>query len=148
MAASPLQQEPELRIRRHYPVACEKVWRAWTEPQALSRWFGPGEEGSVTRAEMDVQAGGRYHIAFRTPDGEEHDVSGVYQEVVEHRKLVFSWAWKSTPGRVSRVTVELRPDGEGCELHFLHEKFFNQEARDNHLRGWTATFAKLDRVCA
>lgn len=148
MAASPLQQRPELRITRHYPASCEKVWRAWTEPQALSRWFGPGEAGSVTRAEMDVQAGGRYHIAFKTPDGQEHDVSGVYQEVVENRKLVFSWAWKSTPERVSRVTIELRPEGGGCELSFLHERFFNQEARDNHLRGWTATFAKLDAALA
>lgn len=102
----------------------------------------------MTRAEMDVQAGGRYHIAFKTPDGEEHDVSGVYQEVVENRKMVFSWAWKSTPERVSRVTVELRPEGGGCELRFLHEKFFNQEACDNHLRGWTATFAKLDAALA
>ena len=102
----------------------------------------------MTRAEMDVQAGGRYHIAFKTPDGQEHDVSGVYQEVVENRKLVFSWAWKSTPERVSRVTIELRPEGGGCELNFLHEKFFNQEACDNHLRGWTATFAKLDAALA
>jgi uncharacterized protein YndB with AHSA1/START domain len=100
----------------------------------------------VTRAELDVQVGGRYHIAFRTPDGQEHDVSGVYQEVVPLRKLVFSWAWKSTPERVSLVTVELRPTAQGTQLDFLHERFFNLQARDDHRRGWTATFDKLDRV--
>jgi uncharacterized protein YndB with AHSA1/START domain len=148
MAQSPLEQKPSLSITRHYPVAPEKVWRAWTDPQALSRWFGPGEPDSVTRAELDVRAGGRYHIAFHTPDGEQHDVSGTYEEVVENRKLSFTWAWKSTPERVSLVTIELRPTSRGCELNFRHERFFDQQARDNHERGWTATLTKLDRLLA
>jgi uncharacterized protein YndB with AHSA1/START domain len=145
MAPSPLQEKHSLNITRHYPVATEKVWRAWTDPQALSRWFGPGEPDSVTRAELDVRAGGRYRIAFHTPDGEQHEVSGNYEEVVEQRKLSFTWAWKSTPERVSLVTIELRPTAQGCELNFRHERFFDQQARDNHERGWTGTFTKLDR---
>lgn len=144
MARNPTQDPPGLAITRHYPVAPGKVWRAWTDPQALSRWFGPGEPDSVTRAELDVRVGGRYHIAFRTPDGEEHDVRGVYQEVVPDRKLSFTWAWKSTPDRVSLVTIELEPAAGGCELRFRHDRFFDQAARDNHGRGWTATFGKLD----
>ena len=39
----------------------------------------------------------------------------------------------------------MRPSAQGCELNFLHERFFDQQARDNHERGWTGTFAKLDR---
>jgi uncharacterized protein YndB with AHSA1/START domain len=144
MAQSPLETKPSLSITRHYPVAPEKVWRAWTDPQALSHWFGPGDADSVTRAELDVRPGGRYRIAFRTQDGEEHEVSGEYQEVETNRKLAFTWAWKSTPERVSLVTVEMRPSGEGCELNFLHERFFDRQARDNHERGWTGTFEKLD----
>ncbi|HXD42862.1 MAG TPA: SRPBCC domain-containing protein [Ramlibacter sp.] len=144
MAQSPLEEKPSLSITRQYPVAAEKVWRAWTDPQALSRWFGPGEPDSVTRAELDVRPGGRYHIAFHTPDGERHDVSGAYQDVVENRKLSFTWAWKTTPERVSLVTIELRPTAQGCELNFRHERFFDRQARDNHERGWTGTFAKLD----
>lgn len=148
MAQSSTQDRPSLGITRHYAVPPEKVWRAWTDPQALSRWFGPGEPDSVTRAELDVRAGGRYHIAFRTQDGEEHDVSGTYQEVVENRRLSFTWAWKSTPDRVSLVTIELRPTAQGTELDFRHDGFFDQQARDNHERGWTATFAKLDDFLA
>lgn len=144
MAQSSTQDRPSLSIVRHYAVAPEKVWRAWTDPQALSRWFGPGEPNSVTRADVDVRSGGRYHIAFRTQDGEGHDVSGTYQEVVENRRLSFTWAWKSTPDRVSLVTLELRPTEKGTELDFRHDRFFDQQARDNHERGWTATFAKLD----
>jgi uncharacterized protein YndB with AHSA1/START domain len=148
MAQSTAQDRPSLGIVRRYPVAPEKVWRAWTEPQALSRWFGPGDADSVTHAELDVRVGGRYRIAFHTQDGEQHAVSGVYQEVVEHRRLSFTWAWQSTPDRVSLVTIELEPHAAGCELRFRHDRFFDQAARDGHERGWTATFTKLDRFLA
>jgi len=143
MDRSPLEQEPQLRLSRVYPASPEKVWRAWTDPQTLSRWFGPGEPDSVTHAQMDVRVGGSYEIAFRTQDGEEHRVSGIYQEVEPQRRLVFSWAWQSTPERVSLVTVELQPAAGGCELRFLHERFFDTDARNNHARGWNASFAKL-----
>jgi uncharacterized protein YndB with AHSA1/START domain len=144
MAQSSIEEKPSLSITRQYPVAPEKVWRAWTDPQALSRWFGPGEPDSVTLAELDVREGGRYRIAFHTPDGEQHEVSGIYEDVVESRRLSFTWAWQSTPERVSLVTIELRPTAQGCELNFRHDRFFDRQARDNHERGWTGTFAKLD----
>ncbi len=144
MEAPRLGERPELRLVRRYPVGPEKVWRAWTDPQALSAWFGPGESHSVTLAELDVREGGRYRIRFHTPDGEEHEVSGVYETVEPGRRLVFSWAWRSTPERVSRVTVALKPVPEGTELDFRHERFFDEAARDGHRRGWAATFEKLD----
>jgi len=140
------QDKPVLAIERHYDAPPERVWQAWTDPQALSRWFGPGEENSVTQADVDVRPGGRYTIAFRTPDGEEHRVSGTYEEVAKPRKLSFSWAWQSTPDRVSFVTVSFEPEGGGTRMSFRHERFFDRAARDNHERGWTATFAKLDRL--
>jgi uncharacterized protein YndB with AHSA1/START domain len=144
-----LDEPSALCLRRRYPVSAEKVWRAWTDPQALIRWFGPGEPDSVTVAEVDLRVGGRYHIVFHTPDGEDHDVGGVYQEVVPHRRLVFSWAWRSTPERVSRVTLELEPQHDGgCELLFTHDRFFDAAARTNHERGWRPTFDKLDTFLA
>jgi uncharacterized protein YndB with AHSA1/START domain len=144
MEASRPGEKPELRLVRRYPVAPEKVWRAWTDPQALSAWFGPGETNSVTLAELDVREGGRWRIRFRTQDGEVHEVSGRYEAVEPVRRLVFSWAWSSTPERVSRVTVALRAVPEGTELDFLHERFFDEAARDGHRRGWTATLEKLE----
>jgi len=143
-----MAQEQGLRITRRYPVAAEKVWRAWTDPQALSAWFGPGEANSVLIAELDVRAGGRYRIRFRTQDGQEHEVGGQYEEVIPLRKLVFSWAWHTTPERVSRVTVALTPEDGGTMLDFLHDRFVDVEARNNHERGWTGTFAKLDACIA
>lgn len=134
----------ELRLTRRYPAPAEKVWRAWTDPQALSQWFGPAETTAVTQAELDVRVGGAWRIRFQTRDGVEHQVSGRYEEVEPHRRLVFTWAWQSTPERVSLVTIALRPVAGGTELDFCHTQFFDRAARDNHERGWTGIFAKLD----
>jgi len=138
------KERPSLILRRHYPVAAEKVWRAWTDPQALKAWFGPEEIVSVPVAEVDLRVGGRFRVAMLAADGETHDVSGVYQELVPNRKLVFSWAWRSTPERESRVTVQIEPDGNGCELVLRHEQFFDEAACEGHSHGWTGALVKLD----
>ena len=146
--AAPATERPSLTLRRHYPVAAEKVWRAWTDPQALKAWFGPEEIVSVPLAEVDLRVGGRFRVTMLAADGETHDVSGVYQELVPNRKLVFSWAWRSTPERESRVTVRIEPDGNGCELVLMHEQFFDEVARDGHNHGWTGAMVKLERWMA
>jgi uncharacterized protein YndB with AHSA1/START domain len=142
-----LRQEPaRLDITRCFRVAPEKVWQAWTEPQALSRWFGPAEDPSVTTAEIDLRVGGHYRIAFRTRHGDTHEVSGFYQVVEPFRLLVFTWAWKSTPERVSRVSIELERVDGGTEMHFVHDRFFDEQARINHERGWLAFFENLGHL--
>ena len=138
-------EKPALRLERLYPVAPEKVWRAWTEPKALIAWFGPGAPNSVSLAEIDLRVGGRFHIAFSTPDGQQHDVRGTYLEVERPRTLKFTWAWRSTPERESLVTVNLvsTVDGQGTHMIFVHEQFHDEAARVDHEGGWTLTFEKL-----
>jgi uncharacterized protein YndB with AHSA1/START domain len=136
----------QVRISRRYPVAPEKVWRAWTEPQALSRWFGPAEAGSDTRAEVDLREGGRWRVSFNEAGGQRTEVGGSYLEVLPHRRLVFSWAWKGTPDRISRVSLELKPQADGTLLDFVHDRFFDEQARINHERGWPVFFGQLDRL--
>jgi uncharacterized protein YndB with AHSA1/START domain len=133
-----------VEITRRYDAAPARVWQAWTDPQALSSWFGPGATRSVFDAQLDVRPGGAWTVAFRTPDGEANRVSGVYEEVIPPRKLSFTWAWQSTPERVSFISIELVPLGTGTEMRFRHDRFFDQTARNNHQRGWDATLAKLD----
>ena len=106
--------------------------------------MGPGEAKAVS-AECDARVGGRYRWLMRTPSGEEHDVSGVYREVVPDEKLVFTWAWKTTPERELLVTVLLKPDGDGTLLTVTHEQFFDENARDQHQHGWTGALDKMEQ---
>ena len=91
--------KPSLTLNRHYPVAPEKVWRAWTDPEAVKKWWGPGPGEPVSLAELDVRVGGRFRIVFGGPDGKVHECAGVYKEVVPNRKLVFTWSWPNTHAR-------------------------------------------------
>jgi uncharacterized protein YndB with AHSA1/START domain len=99
----------------------------------------------VLSAEADARVGGRYRIVMRTNDGEEHDVGGVYREVVPNERLVFTWAWRSTPERESLVTLTLKRDGDGTLLTLLHEQLFDEPARDRHEHGWSGSLDKLER---
>ena len=140
-----LAEKPSLTLERHYPVAPEKVWRAWTEPQALAKWWGPGPGEPVSLVELDVRVGGRFRIVFGGPDGRTHECAGTYQEVVPNRKLVFTWSWpNTTPERISVVSIEFRRAGDSTDLLMKHEQLFDEKARDDHRRGWTASLEKLD----
>ena len=141
-----LAEKPSLNLNRHYPVAPEKVWRAWTDPQAVKRWWGPTPGEPVSLAELDVRVGGRFRIVFGGPDGKLHECAGTYKEVVPNQKLVFTWCWpNSTPERVSVVTIEFRAAGKGTDLLFKHEQLFDEAARDGHKRGWTGALDKLEQ---
>ncbi|TAK41613.1 MAG: SRPBCC domain-containing protein [Betaproteobacteria bacterium] len=147
MEQAAVTARPFLVLERFYPVAPEKVWRAWTDPQELKRWFGPGGNDPVSLVELDLRAGGRYRIVFGGPDGAAHEVQGVYREVVPNRKLVFTWVWpRTTPERESLVTIEFREVARGTELVFRHERFADETVRDNHRQGWSESFVKLERA--
>ena len=140
------RQKPFLNLVRAYPVAPEKVWRAWTDPQALKKWWGPTPGEPVAVAELDVRVGGRFRIVFGGAKGTDHEAQGTYKEVVPNRKLVFTWTWpNTTPDRESLVTIVFRATGNGTELDFSHEQFFDEKARDDHKRGWTGLLEKLDQ---
>jgi uncharacterized protein YndB with AHSA1/START domain len=139
-----LATKPSLALNRHYPVAPEKVWRAWTDAEAVKRWWGPGPGEPVSLAELDVRVGGRFRIVFGGPDGKMHECAGVYKEVVPNRKLVFTWHWpNSTPERVSVVTIVFKEVNGETDLLFKHEELFDEKARDDHKRGWSASLDKL-----
>jgi uncharacterized protein YndB with AHSA1/START domain len=144
-SAGESRESAGLAIERTYDASPQEVWQAWTDPQALMRWFGPEDTGSMLGADLDVREGGRYRIRFTTTDGEHHEVGGEYREVQPPHKLVFTWSWRSTPERESLVTLLFQPAGAGTHLVFRHERFFDEAARQGHARGWAGAFGKLDR---
>jgi len=141
-----VREKPFLLLNRSFPVAPEKVWRAWTDPEAIRRWWGPGgPDNRVSVAELDVRIGGRFRIVFGGREGNDHEVTGVYVIVQPNRKLGFTWTWpRTTPERESVVTIEFIATGNGTDLRFKHEQLHDESVRDGHKRGWTAALAKLE----
>jgi len=155
MSAQPAEKlpvKPSVTLKRRLNATPAEVYAAWTNPAHLARWFGPADtvEGSV-KADLDVRVGGRFRASFTgCMDGnsEYHEVGGVYREVVPNQKLVFTWAWYTTPERESLVTITIKPDGAGSLLTLQHEQFFDQAAADGHSRGWSQTLDKLEKIFA
>jgi len=139
--------KPSLTIKRRFNAPPAKVFQAWTDAEKVKCWMCPGEVVMLS-AENDARTGGRYRWVMRAPSGEVHDVSGVYREVIANEKLVFTWAWISTPERESLVTLTFKPDGDGTLFTMLHEQFFDEKARDSHQGGWTSAMEKLDQYLA
>jgi uncharacterized protein YndB with AHSA1/START domain len=134
--------KPSLTIKRRFNASPAKAFAAWTDPEKVKHWMGPGEV-KVLSTECDARAGGRYRWVMQAPNGEVHDVSGVYREFVPNEKLVFTWAWKSTPERESLVTLTFKADGDGTLFTMTHEQFFDETARESHNKGWTGAMDKL-----
>jgi uncharacterized protein YndB with AHSA1/START domain len=149
-AAAGLVDRPSLTLKRRLNAEPAKVYAAWIDPQKIARWFAPASaRANSGHAVIDARVGGRFRVGFVLDNGENFEVGGVYRELVPNQRLVFSWAWHTTPERESQVTVSLRPDGDGTMLTLHHEQLFDQAACDSHARGWNNALDQLaDTVSA
>ncbi len=144
MAIAKPSVETVLRLQRTFAAPREKVFRAWTDPEELKKWCGP--RGRTTPlAEIDLQAGGKYRIGMKEPEGEVFYVTGAYREVRPPERLVFTWLWEEDDMGTGEtlVTVEFRAQGNSTEVTLTHELFPNQAARDRHEWGWGSSLDRL-----
>jgi uncharacterized protein YndB with AHSA1/START domain len=97
VAADISTQERELVITRVIDAPRGLVFKTWTQPEHIARWWGP--RGFTTiHCEMDVRVGGAYRFGMRSPQGTEHWKRGVYREIVEPDRVVFTFAWENADG--------------------------------------------------
>jgi uncharacterized protein YndB with AHSA1/START domain len=84
-------EERELVLTRVFDAPRELVFKAWTDPKQVAQWWGPhGFTNPV--CDLDVRPGGAIRIHMRGPDGTVYPMTGVYNEVVEPERLVFTSA--------------------------------------------------------
>ena len=150
--ASPgFADRPSLTLTRRFRARPEKVWTAWTDPETLIGWFctTKAKPGSM-RAELDVRAGGRYRISFEMQSGEYSEVGGVYREVVEAQRLVFTFSWdeEGERGQENLVTVTFAEENGKTRMTFKQAPFQSVEERDGHEGGWSEAFDKLSAYVA
>ena len=81
--------KPSLTLKRRLKAPPEKVYKAWTVPEEMMRWWG-GNNPATRKAATDVRVGGRFDVGFKSDNGEQHNVGGFYREVVPNEKLVFT----------------------------------------------------------
>ncbi len=88
-ATAALPREREVVITRIFDAPRSLVYKAWTDPVHMSRWFGP-RQFTAPVCELDVRPGGTWRIVMRGPDGTEYPCGGIYREVADRKRLAFT----------------------------------------------------------
>lgn len=147
--------ERDLVLARVIRAPRAALWRAWTEPALLMRWFAPAP-WTVPVAELDVQPGGASLVVMRGPDGTEMPNHGVYLEVVAGERLVFTDAYRAgwAPSAKPFMTVILSfADEAGGTRYTARVRHWSAEDRAAHEamgfhRGWGLCTDQLAALAA
>ena len=145
-SSSAALSERTLILERVFDAPRELVFEAWTDEKHAAQWWGP-KWLDVVYIEMDVRPGGKWRKCMRSPDGAEFWRSGVYREVVEPERLVFTYFSddpNSDPGHETLVTVTFDEELGGKTKLILHQAVFESVAeRYAHGSGWSSTVERL-----
>lgn len=121
------------------------VFKAWTDPDQIARWWGP--KGFVTiEYEMNIRPGGAYRFTMRSPEGTDHRKRGVYREIVEPERIVFTFAWVDPDGRLGHetlITVTFEEAGAKTKLTLRQGVFETVAWCDDHRVGWTSCLERF-----
>jgi len=137
-----------VRITRVVKADPQSVWDAWTRPEHMRKWSCPVPDG-VKDIACDLRVGGAFEIRMEVEEG-PHTAFGVYREVTEPTRLVYTWDWREEDNAMGEtlVTVEFRAVDGGTEVTVLHEGFPVVEARDGHEEGWAACMSNFEALFA
>jgi uncharacterized protein YndB with AHSA1/START domain len=137
-----------VRLQRIIHAPRERVFRAWTDPEELRKWWGPGLF-TTPSAEVDLRPGGAYRLVMQPADGDPLLLTGTFREVVPPERLVYTWRWEvGVPDlQDSLVTVEFREIGGSTEIDLMHEHAPGS-VLDPYRMGWESGLEKLEAMLA
>jgi uncharacterized protein YndB with AHSA1/START domain len=124
-----LPTDRQILVTREVDAPKHLVYRAWTEPELVRRWWHAGR-GEVTAAEIDLRVGGTYRFAAVTPDGMEVAFHGEYREIVPEERIVSTEVYEGAPaseGTVNTLTLD-ENDGRTTVTILIEAK--SKEERD------------------
>ena len=126
-----LPSDEQILITRKFAAPKELVYRAWTTPELVGRWWG-GERGEVMVAEVDLRVGGVWRCVMDTGDGSEVAFHGEYREIVPNERIVSTEVYEGMPEREALNTVTFSETDGRTTLTVLVQHA-SKEARDAHL---------------
>ena len=138
-----------LRMTRVLPAPRPDVWRAMTDAEELTTWWGP-KGFSSPDVEFNPQVGEPYRIAMQPPEGELFHLHGEFREVDPPTRLAYTFVWDppDPDDRETLVTLSLADRGDATEVKLSQGEFATKERLDLHDGGWTESFEKLDQRLA
>jgi len=147
--------ERELVLTRLIAAPRAKLYRAWTEPELLKQWFAPLPYTTPV-AELDVRPGGSCLVVMRDPDGNDWPNPGVYLDVVENERLIFTdayvraWEPSNKPFMTAIVTFADEDGGTRYTARVLHWTVADREEHERmgFHQGWGQCADQLAALAA
>ncbi|MDH3694304.1 MAG: SRPBCC domain-containing protein [Gammaproteobacteria bacterium] len=124
-----------LLIRRLIPASPERVFRAWTNPDELKKWWGPKDVRCLS-AEVDLQIGGQYRISNELADGKVLWITGEFETIERPHLLIYTWTVETELQTTERVCVQFEAHEQGTEIILKHELIPTSALRGQHQQGW------------
>ena len=103
-ASVTLPTDEQILITREFDAPKELVYRAWTTPELVKRWWS-AKRGETTVADIDLRPGGTWRYAMVTDDGMEIAFHGEYQEVVPNERIVSTEVYEGIPDGDANATL-------------------------------------------
>jgi uncharacterized protein YndB with AHSA1/START domain len=145
-----MPSDREVRFERIFDAPRDLVWRAFTEPDLVAKWWGRGHDLDVERDE--VVRGGHWRYVENAPSGPE-GFEGRYREVTPPARIVRTFDYDGMPGRPSVESAEFEDLGDGRTRIVGHVLFYTPEDREGMTgagmtQGMEESYAALDGVLA
>jgi uncharacterized protein YndB with AHSA1/START domain len=138
-----IEKRASVRVTHRFTASAERVFDAWLDPQKAGKWLFATPSGQMVRVEIEARVGGAFCFTDRR-EGEDVEHIGEYLEIDRPRRLVFTFTVPIYSQESTRVTVDIVPQGAGCELTLTHEGVLPDYASRTEA-GWTGI---LDRLAA
>jgi uncharacterized protein YndB with AHSA1/START domain len=155
--ANQSKSSEELVITRVFDAPRERVWKAWTDPEMLMRWWGPKHFTSPA-CRLDLRVGGKYLFCMRAPDGKDYWSTGIYKEIVPMERIVCTDSFADEQGNVvpathygmaadfpmeMLVTVTFEEENGKTKLTLRHTGMPSGPDSEGAQQGWNESLDKL-----
>ena len=140
-----MSEEDRGLVTRTIPVARERVFEAWLDPEMLRRFMCPAPGVELGHVAVEPREGGAFEIVMLVGE-RELPHRGIYESIQRPERLIFTWESANAPAG-SRVTIDFAQiDAEATEVTLLHENLGSRSSRQDHLGGWTHILETLTGI--
>jgi uncharacterized protein YndB with AHSA1/START domain len=148
--------EKKLTIIREFDAHRELVWKAWTDPKKIMKWWGPKNFSSPS-CKIDLKVNGKYLYCMRSPEGQDFWSTGTYKEIIPTKRIVFTDSFADKEGNVVpstyygmegfplelQVTVTFEDYNGKTKMTLTHVGIPTGQTTDLTNAGWNESFDKL-----